>query len=211
MDRRGFGKSGDAGSYALEREFADVAAVADAAADRSGAPVAVFGHSFGANPAMGSATRSRNVARLVLYEPSLGLRYPVGSIDAIERQIDAGDVESAMRTILVDIAGMNEREVEGLRRSPSWPARLASAPTIVRECRVEDGWVYPPGMFDGVSVVALLLTGSDSPPELVDATRAAAAALPRAEVKVLEGHGHFAYRTDPTLVAAIMREFLGAS
>jgi len=210
MDRRGFGESGDATHYSLEREVEDVAAVADAAAERSGPPVAVFGHSFGANPALGAATRSAHVSHLVLYEPSLGLRYPAGSIEEYERLIDAGDVEGAMRSILIDIAGMDERDVDGLRASPSWPARLASAPTVVRECRVEDGWSYRAGMFDGVTAAALLLTGSDSPKELVDTTYAAAVALPHSRIEVLDGHGHFAYRTHPALVAAIVREFLEA-
>jgi len=47
---------------------------------------------------------------------------------------------------------------------------------------------------------------SESVPEVVKATRSAAAAIPHAEVRVLDGHGHFAHKTDPALVAAIVRE-----
>ena len=81
MDRRGFGASGDAGEYSIEREFEDVAAVVDAVAARTGGPVALWGHSYGANCAMGGAALTTNVHHLVLYEPSLGLAYPAGSID----------------------------------------------------------------------------------------------------------------------------------
>ena len=53
MDRRGFGASGDAPRYSIERDFEDVAAVVDAVAARTGGPVALWGHSYGANCAMG--------------------------------------------------------------------------------------------------------------------------------------------------------------
>lgn len=57
MDRRGFGASGDTAPYSIERDFEDVAAVVDAVAARTGGPVAVWGHSYGANCAMGRAHR----------------------------------------------------------------------------------------------------------------------------------------------------------
>ena len=82
MDRRGFGASGDTADYSIERDFEDVAAVVDAVAARTGGPVALWGHSYGANCAMGAATLTSNVHHLVLYEPSLGLPYPPGSIEA---------------------------------------------------------------------------------------------------------------------------------
>jgi pimeloyl-ACP methyl ester carboxylesterase len=41
MDRRGFGASGDAAGYAIQREFEDVAAVVEAVAARTGKPVAL--------------------------------------------------------------------------------------------------------------------------------------------------------------------------
>ena len=90
MDRRGFGASGDATGYSIERDFEDVAAVVDAVAARTGGPVALWGHSYGANCAMGGAARTGNVHHLVLYEPSLGLTYPPGSIEAIEAALAAG-------------------------------------------------------------------------------------------------------------------------
>ena len=56
----------------------------------------------------------------------------------------------------------------------------------------------------------LLLTGSDSVPSVVEATRLAAATLPRAQVQVLDGHAHFAHRTDPPMVATILRRFIAS-
>ena len=208
MDRRGFGASGDAATYALEREFEDVAAVVDAVAEHTAGPVALWGHSFGANCAMGGAARSDNVHHLVLYEPSLGLTYPAGSIDAIEDAIAAGDVDAAVVAVLTDILELPAEDVSDLRAGPRWPSFLAAGPTVLRECRVEDGWVYRPGQFDGIAAPTLMLAGSDSPPAVQEATHEARAAIPDARIHVLEGHAHLAFQSDPAMVAAIIRGFI---
>lgn len=212
MDRRGFGASGDAAGYSIEREFEDVAAVVDAVAARTGGPVALWGHSYGANCAMGGAALTTNVRHLILYEPSLGLAYQPGSIDSIERKVAAGEMEAALLEVLVEIAGMTDEEVEAMRANPemSWAARVATVPTVPRECRAEDGWVYRLGQFDGIAARTLMLAGSESPPVVNDATHQAAAAIADVHIRVLEGHGHFAHRTDPATVAAIIRQFLAS-
>ncbi len=209
MDRRGFGASGDASEYSIEREFEDVAAVVDAAVDRSDGPVALWGHSYGASCAMGGAALSANVHHLVLYEPSLGLTYPVGSIDSIEHKVRTGDREGALLEVLVDIAGMTDDEVATMRENPylTWEDRLATVPTLPRECRAEEGWVYHPGRFADVSARTLLLAGSQSPPALDECTQRAAEAIPDASIHTLEGHGHFAHRSDPVMVADVIRQF----
>ncbi len=210
MDRRGFGASGDTHGYAIERDFQDVAAVVDDVAARTGRPVALWGHSYGANCAMGGAALTTNVHRLVLYEPSLGIAYPPGSIDRIEAALARGDHDAAIATVLVDILEMTNEEIDVYRASPLWPARLAAAPTIPRECRVEESWVYQPGQFDSVVATTLLLTGSNSVPVVTEATDLAAAAIPDAEIRVLEGHDHFAHRTDPAMVAEIVGRFIAS-
>jgi alpha-beta hydrolase superfamily lysophospholipase len=84
MDRRGFGASPDGPGYSAERESSDVAAVVDAVASRTGEPVMLFGHSWGASCALGAAPDLPTLRALVLYEPSLGLRYAPGSVDRME-------------------------------------------------------------------------------------------------------------------------------
>ena len=208
MDRRGFGASGDAAGYAIEREFEDVAAVVRAVTARTGGPVALSGHSYGAGCAMGGAALTGDVHRLVLYEPGLGIPYPAGSIEEIEAALAAGDMETAVRLVLVGIVGVTEAEMDALRSGPRWPTLLACAPTVPRECRAEDGWRYRPGAFDGIAAPTLLLAGSESPPVLRQATDRAAAAIPGAQVRILQGHAHLAIRTDPAMVAAAIRQFV---
>ncbi len=210
MDRRGFGASGDAPGYVIERDFEDVASVVDAVAVRTGGPVALFGHSYGANCAMGAATLTSNVHHLVLYEPSLGLSYPPGSIEAVEHAVAAGDLDRAVVTMFVDILEMTDEEIDALRASaaPTWATRIAAAHTLPRECRVEESWVYQPAQFDAITAPTLLLAGSDTPADLSKVTHAAAEAIHDTRVRVLDGHGHMAHKADPAMVAAIVRQFV---
>jgi pimeloyl-ACP methyl ester carboxylesterase len=208
MDRRGSGASGDTAPYAIEREFEDVAAVVDAVAARIGSAVALWGHSYGCNPAMGGAALTASVGHLVLYEPSFGLTYPPGAIDAIEQAVAAGDPERAIRAAFVDTGVMTDDDFEAFKTSPRWPNVVASAPALSRECRVENSWVYQAGQFDAISAPTLMLTGSDTDLELAACTKRAAAALPNASIHILDGHGHFAYKSAPAMVAAIIRGFI---
>jgi pimeloyl-ACP methyl ester carboxylesterase len=210
MDRRGFGATPDVDRYTIEVDFADAAAVVDAVAARTGSPVVLWGHSYGANCAIGGAALSGNVSHLVVYEPSFGLPYPPGSIERIEAALADGDHDAAIEAVLVDVLEMTADEIDTLRADPLWPVRLAAAPTVPRECRVEQDWVYRPGQFDTITAPTLLLTGSDSVPDIVAATQRAGAAIPNARIQVLHGHGHFAHKTDPTMVTAFIREFIAS-
>jgi hypothetical protein len=112
---------------------------------------------------MGGAALTGDVDRLVLYEPGLGIPYPAGSIEEVEAALAADDTETAVRLVLVGIVGVTEAEMDALRSGPRWPTMLASVPTVPRECRVEDGWRYRPGAFDGIAAPTLLLAGLREP------------------------------------------------
>ena len=64
------------------------------------------------------------------------------------------------------------------------------------------------GQFDRITAPTLLLTGSETDPVLAELRPRSAAAIPNAQIRVLEGHAHFAYKTDPAMVAATIREFI---
>ena len=211
VDRRGFGASGDGADYTIEREFEDVAAVVDAVAARTGGPVAVWGHSYGASLAMGGATLTRNISHLVLYEPSLGLAYPEGWIERVEKALAAGDDEAAIVLVLRDVLEFTDDQMAAVRSSPGWVRRVAVAPTVAREARAEAGWVYRQGQFGRITAQTLLLSGSESTPAIKRATHAAAAAITGARTHVLDCHAHIAHRTHPAMVAALVREFIASS
>jgi pimeloyl-ACP methyl ester carboxylesterase len=208
MDRRGFGASGDSEGYDIQREFEDVAAVVDAAAARTGEGVTVWGHSFGASCAMGGAVLSRNVGRLVLYEPSLGLTYPPGSIDRVERALEEGDREAAIEMVFAEVLEMTAEEIEVMRSAPEWSRRVGVAHTVPRECRAEQDWVYRPGQFDGINAETLFLAGSLTPAAVWEATQDAMIAIPDARLHLMDGHGHLAHRADPEMVAGLIKAFV---
>jgi pimeloyl-ACP methyl ester carboxylesterase len=208
MDRRGFGASGDGPSYSLDREFADVAAVVDEVAARTGEPVGLWGHSFGASCAMGAAALTGNVRHLVLYEPSLGLPYPTGWIDKAEQLVADGDLEEAIVMVLRDLLEFTDEQIEERRVEPEWAGRVATAPTVAREARAEQEWTYAGSRMDRITAPTLLLSGTASPPDIKHATDAARTAIPGARVRTMPGHAHIAHRTDPAMVAEIVREFV---
>lgn len=207
MDRRGFGASGDAGAYAFEREHEDVAAVVDTIAGGAGADVRVFAHSYGAGCALGGAAATDLVSHLVLYEPSLGLTYPEGCIAGIEAALARDDRAAAVVEVLSTILGMTPAEIDAQRQSPRWPDRLRAAPTIPRECQVEEALSFGSSRWD-VGCPTLVMTGSATTGELGAIARAAVAAIDGAQLQVLEGQDHMAHRTAPQLVAEALSSFL---
>ncbi|MGE3507934.1 MAG: alpha/beta fold hydrolase [Vicinamibacterales bacterium] len=209
IDRRGFGDSGDASSYHIDREFDDVATVVDHVAARTGSPVTLFGHSYGAGCAMGAAARTANVAHLVVYEPGLAISYPAAWIAANERALAAGDREAVIHAVLTDILEMPDKEVQTRRATPQWAEYLRAADTVLREARTESDWIYQAGVFARVKAQTLVLIGTETAPALIRSTLWAVAALPEAQVGVLAGHGHLACVTDPALVAERIRAFTG--
>lgn len=208
IDRRGFGASGDRDGYAIEREFEDVARVVDAVAVR-GAPVALWGHSYGAGCAMGAAALTRNVSRMILYEPGLGIAYPTGWLEAHEEALAAGDAERVIRAVLIDILEMTEDDVEARRASPQWPSYLNAAATVLREARAEHTWVYRPGALDRIVAPTLVLVGTETSPALMRSTLRAVAAIPGARAHVLGDQGHLACITDPAMITTIITQFVG--
>ncbi len=63
IDRRGRGSSGDGPIYAIEREYEDIVAVAEAFDE----PVHLLGHSFGGLLTLEAALLTRNIRKLILY------------------------------------------------------------------------------------------------------------------------------------------------
>jgi len=204
VDRRGRCGSPDGDAYSLEGEFDDLAAVVDALPE----PAVVFGHSFGANVALGASLRSANVAKLVLYEP--GRR---GDVEpALQAELDGllerDDRMGAMRLTLLEFTRFPEEWLDDLLETPPWQERLAYAHTIARELRAYDTYDY--GDMSRYTVPGLLLVGAESPADEIAYAHRLAAELPSARVSILPGEGHVAPVTAPQLVAREISEFAAA-
>ena len=106
-----------------------------------------------------------------------------------------------MREFMSDIGGYTDAEIEAMQGTPAWQARLAASPTVPRELRAEaasrstpsGSATSPPDA--GAGRLAKPRLGQRS-------TQAFAAAIPGAELRTLEGHGHGAAVSAPELLAA---------
>jgi pimeloyl-ACP methyl ester carboxylesterase len=213
MDRRGRGASGDAPGYDLAREFEDVAAVVDAVAAATASPVDLYGHSFGGLCAFGGAALTANLRRLVLYEgwppaDPAARELPPGVGERLDALLAEGDRDAVVETMFREVVRMPETEIAALRAQPAWPARVAAAPTIVRELRAISRVPFGAARAARVTVPTLLLTGSDSRDPFAADVGTVAAALPDARVAVLEGQQHVADILDPEGFAGHLVGFL---
>jgi pimeloyl-ACP methyl ester carboxylesterase len=209
LDRRGRGGSGDGPAYALEREVEDVVAVLDAI----GEPANLLGHSFGGLLALEAALHTRNLRKLVLYEPFSvspqgNTLYPEGLIDRLQALLDAGDRVQLLVTFYREVVEMDAREIDQMRSSPAWQARLALAHTLPREMRAEQGYRLDPRRFEGFRTPTMLLAGGDSPQSLKAGVEAARALLPECRLVVMPGQQHIAMYTAPELFLREVLAFL---
>jgi pimeloyl-ACP methyl ester carboxylesterase len=206
FDRRGRGDSEDGGSYSLEREFDDVVAVVREA----GPDALLFGHSYGALVATGAAARLEGLERLALYEaPMGGVLADEAWTARFEAHLEADERGLAMRDFMSDIGGYSDEEIDAMKGTPAWQARLAASPTVPRELRAEQELNTGDLRLGELGFPTLLLIGSESPSWAQRSTRAFAEAIPGAEVRTLRGHGHGASLSGPELLAAELERFLG--
>jgi pimeloyl-ACP methyl ester carboxylesterase len=208
IDRRGRGGSGDATTYAVEREFDDLAAVVDSL----GEPVHLLGHSYGALCALEAALRARAVRSLMLYEPGIEVAgeeiYPSVTIDRLEALLAAGDRDAVVTTTMHEVAGLSPQVVEQLRAQPAWQARVAAAHTIPRELRAVKAYQFAPARFRDLRVPTLLLVGGASPAAFRTTVQAVDAALPDSRLVVLPGQGHAAMDTATDLFTTEVHRFV---
>ena len=213
IDRRGRGASGDAAEYAIEREYEDLAAVAEALArDGDAGNVDLAGHSYGGRCALGASPLTPSIRRIVVYEGApvpAGISYrPTGLVEAVRAALGRGANEEALTTFLAGIVGMSDAELDAYRTNPVWPARVAAAHTILREVEAEASPGASLEALGRVTVPVLLLLGSVSRSPFRIGTDALAARLAHAEVRVIEGAAHAAHHTHAHEFVAAVEAFL---
>ena len=212
IDRRGRGASGDTLPYSIEREFEDIAAVAETLAGGTGRPVPVFGHSYGGRCALGAASAGDHVGRIICYE---GAPAPPGSSyeprdlrDELRARLAAGDLDGLLATFMTRVVGMSPADLVAYRADPIWPVRVAAAGTIPRELDAE---ADAAGSLDRLGTVrrpVLQLLGSDSRAIFRQATVALDDRLADGRIVEIEGARHAAHHTHPDAVVDAVRAFL---
>ncbi|TAJ99688.1 MAG: alpha/beta hydrolase [Chloroflexota bacterium] len=217
IDRRGRGASGDGVGtgvgYAIECEFKDVAAVAEALAAEHGGPVDVVGHSYGGRCALGASLVTPSIRRVVCYEGApapAGWPYQPDDLAArLGAHLDQGDPATALETFFREVVGFDDAAMADFRASPVWPLRVAAAHTIPRELDAERSPAASLDALGGVTVPVLQVLGTASKPAFHEATAALDARLVLGSVAHIEGAAHAAHHTHPDAFVLAVEAFLG--
>ena len=212
IDRRGRGASGDGHAYAIEREYEDVAAVAEMLAAGSGTAVDVFGHSYGGRCALGAALLTGTIRRVVSYEgapaPAGSTYQPTGIESRLRDRLADGDRDGALALFLTEVVGMSAADLAAYRADPIWPVRAAAAGSILRELEAEEAPAASLERLGAVRQPVLQLLGGDSLPIFRDATKALHERLADGRVVVIAGARHAAHHTHPAVVVEAVEAFL---
>ena len=215
MDRRGRGASGDSLPYSIEREFEDVAIIAQRMAAEVGGvggAVPVFGHSYGGRCALGAALRTDAIARVICYEgapaPPGGTYHPTGIEARLATDLAAGDGDALLATFMTEIVGMSVSDLEAYRANPVWPARVEAAETIPRELAAEADEAASLDRLGTVGQPVLQLLGSASLPIFHEATLALDARIADGRVVEIDGARHAAHHTHPDAVLDAVLPFI---
>jgi pimeloyl-ACP methyl ester carboxylesterase len=210
-DRRGRGASDDrAADYAVANEVGDLAAVIAHAGGRA----CVFGHSSGAVLALEGAMAGLPIDRLAVYEPPYSAtedqpRPAAEAFDRLKALVAAGDRDGAAELFLGEFIGVPAQAVAGMKAGPGWSFMADKAPSLPYDVLVSAPWEpMPAARVGAVAVPTLAVYGDRTAPGLAAATRAVAAAVPGAELVVIEGEDH-AVLQRPAVLAPILARFFG--
>jgi pimeloyl-ACP methyl ester carboxylesterase len=205
MDRRGHGESGDSKDYSFRREAEDVAAVVNS---RRGT-VYLLGHSLGGLAALEATFLTKNVAKLLLYEPPLQDRVETAVIEKIEAFIQAGNRDEAVATFLRETVKVPPAQITAMRSGAQWSMLIKSIDTHPRQMRALGAYRFPGARVRAMTVPTLIIRGSDTKtPDVLLALDSLRAALPNQTETVLKGQTHYAMDTGREGLAAAIKEFL---
>nr|WP_055503544.1 alpha/beta hydrolase [Nonomuraea pusilla] len=210
-DRRGRGGSDDrSGDYLVANEVDDLAAVIAHAGGRA----SVFGHSSGAVLVLEGAMRGLPIDRVAVYEPAYRAAEdapgPAADLyDRLKALVAAGDRDGAAEVFLREAVGVPDSVIAGMRSGEAWPFLTGKAPSLPYDVLLSTPWqVMPFDRLARIGVPVLAVYGDRTAPGLAEATRAVAATVPGAELKVMEGEDH-AVLQRPAGLAGILADFFG--
>ncbi|WP_331730456.1 alpha/beta fold hydrolase [Streptomyces sp. NBC_01174] len=213
-DRRGRGASGDASTYAPDREIEDIAALVE----HVGGSASLFGSSSGAVLALRAAAAGVNVDRLALYEPPFVVAEgddgpPKDLAQRITALLAEGRPSDAVKYFMTRVQGMPGIAVFFMKCMPKiWANLTELARTLPYDIAVmgdtQQGKPLDAEEWKGVAVPTRVLTGGKSPAAFQRAALAVTGILPQADHRTLPGLNHGAVVMAPKKIAPQIIEFL---
>jgi pimeloyl-ACP methyl ester carboxylesterase len=207
-DRRGRGESGDAPTYAVDREVEDLEAVIAAA----GGSAHVCGISSGAALALEAARQGAAIESLALYEPPFIVddsRPPLADdyTTRLEQLIAADRRGDAVR-LFMRAVGMPAPLVALMRLMPPWRKLKAGAPTLRYDAAImgdsQSGTPLPGDRWSHTTAPTLVVTGGKSERWMHHGNEQLAGLLPNAQREVLDGQNHM---VKPKALAPVLTDF----
>jgi pimeloyl-ACP methyl ester carboxylesterase len=192
-DRRGRGESGDTLPYAVAREIEDVEALIAVA----GGTASLYGHSSGASLALDAALAlGEMVTRLAMYEAPYNddpeaKRAWREYIEQLTDALAAGRRGDAV-ALFMSYVGVPAAQIEGMRQAPFWSGLEAVAPTLAYD---HTGILGPDASVPveraaRIRASTLVMHGGASFPFMGETARTLSHAIPRAQLRTLEGQTH---------------------
>lgn len=189
-DRRGRGESGDAPTYAVEREIEDL----EAMIAEAGGQAVVFAGSCGANLAIEAALRGAPITKLALHEPFYRVNgYPKPPADSIDtlRALLADDQRSqAAEYFLGELVGFTPEVIADWRKGPLWAINEANAHTLPYDTAICGDFTVPVERLAAFLTPTLVVMSDNTSDWLAAAARATAAAVGNGWGMQLPGSWH---------------------
>jgi pimeloyl-ACP methyl ester carboxylesterase len=192
-DRRGRGDSGDTKPYAVEREVEDI----DALIGEAGGSTFLYGHSSGGCLALDATVKlGDKVKKVAVYEAPYNddpaAQKAWGEyLDNLTEALASSRRGDAVALFMAYV-GVPAAQIEGMRHAPLWGGMEALAPTLAYDhsgIMGTDGSI-PIERVARIRVPALLMTGGNGAPFMLETARTLSKAIPGAKLSTLAGQTH---------------------
>jgi len=209
-DRRGRGDSADTRPYAVAREIEDLEALIDAA----GGSACLYGHSSGGCLALEAAARlGGKIRKLALYEAPYNddpaVRKPWATYIARLTEALADGRRGDAVALFMAFVGMPGEQIAGMRQAPVWAGLEAVAPTLAYDHTgiLGPDLAVPAARAGRIATPTLVLAGGAGAPFMRVTAETLSQAMPRAELRILDGQTH---DVDQAVLAPVLAGFFAS-
>lgn len=209
-DRRGRVDSGDTRPYAVAREIEDL----ETLIDESGGSACLYGHSSGACLALEAAAQlGGKVGKLAMYEAPYNddpaVRKPWATYIARLTEALADDRRGDAVALFMRYVGMPDEQIAGMRQAPFWAGLEAIAPTLAYDHTgiLGPDLAVPAGRAARIRTPTLVMAGGAGAPFMRVTAETLSQAMPRAELRILDGQAH---DVDQAVLAPVLAEFFAS-